>query len=121
MPAPLAADIARATRAAAIVAVEDAAVRTRQPGARDQLAAPRAGFWDAAADAAAVLGQAQALIGTERRRFQADVAGVLALATATTTPTVTLRDDGLAVNAPALVARIVIDDEAETTSLELMA
>lgn len=121
MPAPTAADIARATRLAAVATVSDAAVLTRQPGARDGSAAPRAGLWDALADAAAVLVQAQALIGTERRRFAVDVSGVLALAVSTATPTVQLIDAELAVNAPALVSRIVIDDDAETTSLEVMA
>lgn len=121
MPAPTAADIARATRAAAVASVDDAAVLARQPGARDGLANPRAGFWDTQADAAAVLAQAQALIGTERRRFQVDVNGALALAVSTATPTVQLIDGSLAVNAAALVSRIELDDDAETTRLELMA
>ncbi|OYZ15642.1 MAG: hypothetical protein B7Y35_06120 [Sphingomonadales bacterium 28-64-96] len=121
MPAPTAADIARATRPASIITSEDSAVLTRQPGARDGLASPRVGFWDSAADAAAVLTAAAALIGTERRRFQVQVGAVLALDASTATPAVQLIDAGLAVNAGGLTARIVIDDDAETTTLEVMA
>jgi hypothetical protein len=121
MAAPTATDIARGTRAAAVATVESSAVLTRQPGARDGLASPRTGLWDAVADATEVLTQAQALIGTERRRFGVDVAGVLNLAVSTATPTVQLIDAQLVVNAAALVSRIEIDDDAETTSLEAMA
>jgi hypothetical protein len=121
MPAPTAADIGRATRPAAIIERTDSAVLTRQPGARDGLASPRAGYWDAEADATQVLVQSAALIGTERRRFDVQVAGVLALDFSTATPTVTLIDAGLAVNGPAIVTRIEIDDDAGLTRLELMA
>lgn len=121
MPAPTAADIARATRPASTITSEDAAVLARQPGARDGLASPRVGFWDSAADATAVLSQAAALIGTERRRFLVQVQSVLALDASTATPAITLIDANLVVNAAGLAARIVIDDDAETTTLEVMA
>ena len=120
MPAPTAADVARATRPATIITAESATVLARQPGARDQLASPRAGFWDAAADASAVLAEAQALIGVERRRFSVTAVNMPALAVATVTPTVQLIDAGLAANMAALVSRIAIDDETETTALEVM-
>lgn len=120
MPAPTAADVARATRAASIATVESATVLARQPGARDQLAAPRSGFWDAAADAVEVLTQAQALIGTERRRFAVSVQALPALDASIATPTVQLIDATLAANMAVLVSRIVLDDETETAQLEVM-
>ena len=120
MPAPTAADVARATRAASIATLESATVLARQPGARDQLASPRTGFWDATADAAEVLTQAQALIGTERRRFSVTVQALPALDASTATPGVQLIDAALAANLPVLVSRLVLDDETETAQLEVM-
>ncbi|WP_310496489.1 hypothetical protein [Sandarakinorhabdus sp.] len=119
MPGPTADDVARATRAAAVDVRVDAAVLTRQPGARDQLATPRKGYWDAIADAAAVNTETAALIGTERRRFAVRVGGVLSIDASTVTPTVTLIDAGLAANGAFLISRIAVDDDAAATDLEL--
>lgn len=122
MPAT-AADVARATRAAVTDVQSDAAVLTRQPGARDGMASPRPGYFDSVADAAAVNAAAFALIGTERRRFAVRVNDVLeptgGFDCSTTTPAVTLVDASLAANGAFLVSRIELDDEAGVTALEI--
>ena len=122
MPAS-AADVARATRAAAIDIQSDAGVLARQAGARDNFASPRPGFWDSPANAATVNAAGFALIGTERRRFSVRVADVLELAgwldASQITPTVTLVDAALVVNGPMLISRIEIDDAAGITALEV--
>jgi hypothetical protein len=122
MPAT-ASDVARATRAATTDVQSDSAVLTRQPGARDGMAAPRRGYWDSAADAATVNAAAFALIGTERRRFGVRVGDVLeptgGFDCSTTTPAVTLVDAVMAVNAALLVSRLQIDDAAGVTVLEV--
>lgn len=122
MPAT-AADVARATRAAVTDVRESAAVLTRQPGARDGSLNPRAGYFDAIANAVTVNATTFALIGTERRRFGVRVQGVIeptgTFDASQTTPTVTLVDAALAANGPFLVSRMEIDDEAGTTTLEL--
>lgn len=112
-------DIARATRPAIADIQSSAPVMARQPGARDGLTDPRPGYFDSAADAATVNAAAFALIGTERRRFAVQVAEVVELDPSLVTPAVTLVDATLAVNGAFLVSRIVIDDEAGTTSLEV--
>lgn len=122
MPAT-AADVARATREAATDISSDAAVLTRQPGARDGLTNPRRGYFDNLADAATVNAAARALIGTERRRFAVRVGDVIeptgGFDASQVTPVVTLIDANLAANGAFLVARIEIDDEAGTTALEI--
>lgn len=122
MPAT-AADVARATRAAVTDVQSDAAVLTRQPGARDGLAAPRRGYFDSIADAATVNAAAFVLIGTERRRFAPRVGDVLeptgGFDCSTVTPAVTLVDATLSVNAACLVARLEIDDAAGATAMEV--
>jgi hypothetical protein len=122
MPAT-SADVARATREAVTDISSDAAVLTRQPGARDGLVSPRRGYFDSIADAATVNAAARALIGTERRRFAVRVGDVIeptgSFNASQVTPTVTLVDADLAANGTFLVARIEIDDEAGVTAMEL--
>lgn len=122
MPA-LSTDVARATRAVIVNIQSSGPVLARQPGARDGTLSPRTGYFDSAADAAVVNAAAFALIGTERRRFSVRVADVIepvATMDATlVTPTVTLVDASLAVDGPCLIARLQIDDEAGTTSMEV--
>ena len=119
MPAPTATDVARATRAAAIDVQSSSSVLSRQAGARANLETPRPGFFDSASDAATVNAAAFSLIGTERRRFAVLLQSVLDLDPSQATPAVTLIDTTLAANGAFLVARIEIDDAAETTGLEL--
>ena len=121
--AATAADVARATRAAATDIQSSSTVLTRQPGARDGLTSPRRGYFDSIADAATVNAAAFALIGTERRRFAVRVQDVIeptgSFDASQATPTVTLVDATLAANGAFLVARMEIDDEAGTTALEV--
>lgn len=122
MPAT-AADIAAATREAVAATWSDGAIRTRYPRARDDSGqdAP-GGNCDAIADAQVLVNARGALLGVERRRFAVvvqDVLWSLAAPESGTVPTVTLIDVEHAVNGPALVTRIEIDLNSETTSLEL--
>lgn len=113
------ADIGRAIRAAATAEWSSTAVKARYPNARDGLAEPGEGYFDALADAQAMADARGALLGTERRRFAVEVGGELWLDPAAGAPTVTLTDGELSVAAPHLVTRIELDLEAERTALEL--
>jgi hypothetical protein len=112
------ADIASATREAAVATWSDAAVKARYPSARDGLAEPAEGFFDAIADAQTVANARGALVGTERNRFAVPVAEVLWLDPSTGTPTVTLVVSEHAQNGAALAARLELDLDGESTGVE---
>lgn len=115
----LPADVQRATRAARIVTLSDASLRTTYPAARDGLQSPEAGFFESAADASTVLALKAELIGTYRRRFRVDVAGEVELDPTSVIPCWQLVDSDLDVNAPVMLARVEVDFEAETSALEV--
>lgn len=118
MPAT-AADIAGASRDAAVVAWADASIAARYPSARDGSVAPAVGFFDAAADAETMVNARGALIGTERRRFAVRAADVIWPSVSLAVPQAQLIDIEQAVSATFLAARIEVDLEAETTNFEL--
>lgn len=112
-------DIARAVRDAAVVQVEDAAIKGRYPNARDGRTAIAEGFFDNEADATACLNQRKALIGTERRRFAVRLEESTLIDPTSAIPCWQLRDTEQAIDAAVLTARIEVDLNAETTTLEL--
>lgn len=119
MPA-LPADISPATRSARIAKRSEAAIAARYPGARTQDGEPARGYFDSHADALSALAQRAALIGVERRRFAVAVHEVMLIDPATADiPTATLIDSEQPVAGAALVARIEVDLDGETTSVEL--
>lgn len=117
--AATAADIAAATRDASVAGWSDPAVAARYPSARDGSVSPAPGFFDALADAQAIINARGSLIGTERRRFAVSAADVIWPSVSTGIPQVQLIDGEQAVSATFLTARIEIDLEAEATNLEL--
>ena len=118
--AALPADIAAAARDAIKVTVSNATILSRFPRARDGLSAPATGYFDDDADALTNLTARQALIGVQgRRRFAVDVADVLLPDLSGALPSWTLIDAEQGVNGAFLAARIEVDFETETTSLEL--
>ncbi len=119
MPA-LPADIVRATRKARVIKREDSAVQTAFPNARDMLDAPQPGFFVDAADATSALVLAADLVGAFRRRFIVSIGDEVEIDPETSVPAWTLVDDESEVNGPVLVTRIEIDDETETTSVEVL-
>lgn len=118
MPA-LAPDIGRALRRAAIVEAENPAIKAIYAQARDGRSAPAAGYFDDEADAQAAMDDRLSLIGVVRRRFAAGVADMLFPDLSGGVPVWTLIDEDNDVNGPHLVARIEIDAETETTTMEL--
>ena len=119
MPA-LPEDIAAGTRPARVETRSDAAIKARYARARDGSEAPAEGFFDAAADAVTALIARAGLIGTERRRFKVVVDELIWPAPGAGLPTVTLIDPEHQVSAPALVARVAVSLEDETTTFEVM-
>lgn len=119
MPA-LPADIVRATRAARIVTRVDTAIQTAFDGARDAAQSPERGFFETAADATTVLNMKAALSGTFRRRFVVSVADEVWIDPLAGIPTATLIDSESGFSGPALVTRVEVDLENETTSLEVL-
>ncbi|OJY68704.1 MAG: hypothetical protein BGP16_05580 [Sphingobium sp. 66-54] len=118
--AALPADIAVATRAAAIVTVQDSAILARFPNARDASKAPATGYCDSAADTTTLLTARAALIGTQgRRRFLVQVHDVLVPNLDAGLPCWRLVDGEHDVDAVHLVGRIEVDFHEETTGLEL--
>ena len=115
----LPADVARAGREATIASVEDAAIKSRFPRARDGVKAPASGFFDSKADAQTALAARAALIGVVRRRFVVRAAEAIEPDIAAGIPVWRLIDAEQAVDGNHLTARIVVDFEAETTSVEL--
>lgn len=118
MPAT-AADIAAGTREVTLATWESAAIAARYPSARDASTNPPRAFFDGAADAQTVADSRGALIGVERRRFAVTLAEVQWPDLAAGVPTVQLVDAEQAANLPALVARIEVDLESESTSYEV--
>jgi hypothetical protein len=113
------ADIAAASRAAAVAGWADPAIAARYPSARDGLVSPAPGFFDSLADAQAMVNARGALIGTERRRFAVEVADVVWPTVSTGVPQVQLIDSEQAVSATFLAARVEIDLDTEATNYEL--
>ncbi|WP_156680070.1 hypothetical protein [Sphingomonas profundi] len=95
------------------------AIRSRYPSARDAIAAPAEGFFDAIGDAQAVIDARASLLGVERRRFVVVVQDVLWLDPSLGTPTVTLADSEQAAGGTFIVTGVEVDLDAGTTSLEL--
>lgn len=112
-------DVLRATRSARIVTRTDTAIRSAYPAARDGVQAPETGYFESAADGATVLTLKADLIGTYRRRFRVDVAGEPSIDPLTALPCWQLVDSDLDADLPVMLARIEIDHEAETASLEV--
>lgn len=115
----LAADIGAATRDAIIAQWADGGVIMRYPSARDAMASPATGYFDALADAETAIDQRGALIGVERRRFSIVVQEVLWFDPLAGMPTVRLVDPEQRADAAFLVSRIAVDLDAETTTLEV--
>ncbi|GAA4221549.1 hypothetical protein GCM10022253_27840 [Sphingomonas endophytica] len=112
-------DIAAATRAAAVATWSDGLTAGRYPNARDGTVTPAPGFFDRIDDAQAVANARGVLIGAERRRFAVDIEELVWPDVESGVPTVRLVDDEQRADLPCLTARIEIDLDAETTSLEL--
>jgi len=119
MPA-LPADIYAASRDVVNASWESATIASRYPSARDGTLEPAEGFFDDVVDAQVIADARGALIGVERRRFTGVAQGLQWPDLSAGTPTVTLTDGEQATTGlPALVARIELDLDAETTSYEL--
>lgn len=118
MPA-LAADIGRALRRAIIVEAEDPAIKAVYPQARDGRTAPAPGYYDDDADAQTAMGDRLAIIGVARRRFAVPLAALLFPDLSGGVPVWNLIDADNDVNGKHLTARIEVDAEAETTTMEL--
>lgn len=112
-------DIAAAIRAASIAVWSDGLTAGRYPNARDGTVAPAAGYFDRIDDAQAVANARGVLIGAERRRFAAEVQELIWPDVESGVPTMRLIDAEQNADLACLTARIEIDLDAETTSLEL--
>lgn len=115
----LPADIAAATREATLGGWTSQPIRDRYPGARESYSPPSEGFFDSAAHAEAAAAQRGALIGVERRRFTAPVHDLLWIDPTTGIPTYRLKDAAQTADLPVIPARVEVDLEAGTTTLEL--
>lgn len=118
MPA-LDADIGAGSRDSVVATWSDAAIASRYPSARDGGTEPSTGYFDAIADAQAVINARGALIGTDRRRFAAEVQDILVPALSVGVPQVQLIDAEQTVNGTFLASRIEVDLEQDRTSYEL--
>lgn len=118
MPA-LTADIARASRRATIVEAENPAIKAVYAQARDGRTAPSPGYFDSADDAQAAQDARIAMLGVVRRRFAVPVAEMIFPDLSGGVPVWTLTDAEHDVDGPHLVARIEVDAETETTTMEL--
>lgn len=112
-------DIAAGTREAVIATAFNSAIAARYPAARDAGASPSPGFFDSIVDAQTVVNQRAALIGTERRRFVVGVDEPVWPDVAAGLLQVRLVDGEQGANLAALVARIEVDLETESTALEV--
>lgn len=112
--------IAAGIREAQIESWADATIKGRYVRARDGSETPAEGFFDSAADAAAVLVARAALLGTERRRFKVVVDELVWPDPAAGIPTVQLIDDEQGVSAPGIVCRVEVNLESEQTVYEVM-
>jgi hypothetical protein len=118
MPADVA-DVAAASRASTVATWSDLALVGRYPNARDGTVLPATGYFDATADAETVGAARGALVGTERRRFAVDVQELIWPDVESGVPTMHLVDAEQRADLDCLTARIELDLDAETTSLEL--
>ena len=101
-----------------IVEATSAVMKARYgDAARDPKDDPFETFFDLAADAQAMASERLELIGTERRRFQPEIAGALELDFSETTPTVTMVDDERQVDQPSLVVSVTEDAGRDRTVL----
>ncbi len=112
-------DIAAASRATTVATWSDPVLIGRYPNARDGTVSPANGNFDAIADAQVVATARGALIGTERRRFAVDVQELIWPDVESGVPTMHLVDGEQRADLDCLTARIELDLDAETTSLEL--
>ncbi|MDX3885981.1 MAG: hypothetical protein QHC65_16275 [Sphingomonas sp.] len=112
-------DIAAGTREAVIVAWSNAAIQARYPSARDGSGQPSAGYFDRSEDAQTVMNDRAALIGVERWRFAVTIGDIVWPDPRFGLPTRRLIDSEQAVDRAALVSRIALDLDDETTSEEL--
>jgi len=93
-----------------IVETTSATMKARYgDAARDPKDEPFETFFDLSADAQAMASERLALLGTERRRFQIEVAGTLDLDLSAETPTVTVIDDDRQADLPALIVSVTED------------
>lgn len=118
MPA-LPEDIGAASRAVAVATWASPAVAARYPSARDGSITPADGYFDAIADAQTVVVARAVLLGTERRRFAAEVHDLLWPTIEAGVPQLRLIDAEQGVDGGFLAARVELDLEAETSTLEL--
>lgn len=112
-------DIAAASRDVVTATWADPAIAARYPSARDGSVAPADGYFDAVADAQAVVDARGALIGADRRRFSMIAHDIAWPSVSTALPQVRLVDAEQRADLPCLVARVELDLEAETTTYEL--
>jgi hypothetical protein len=117
--AATAADIGAASRDAVTVTWSNPTIAARYPSARDGTTSPAAGYFDASADAQAVIAARGALVGVERRRFAVGVSALVWPNVSAAIPQARLIDAEQAVSAVHLVSRLELDLETETTTLEL--
>ncbi len=113
------ADIAAATRDVVLATYESTTIAARYPSARDGTVTPADGYFDDVADAQTVIDARGDLIGVERRRFTVVAHEVIWLDPTEGLPTVRLIDAEQGTDANFIVARIEVDLDAETTTLEL--
>lgn len=116
----LPADIIRATRASRLVIRSDSAIKTLFPGARDGQAEPDPGYFENAADADTVLAIKAALIGAVRGRYIVEIGEEIDIDPFTSIPSFQLTDTELGIDKPALLCRLELDMETETTSIEVL-
>ncbi len=118
--AALPADIVRATRQARVVTHEDAAVKALFPDARDGSKSADPGYFENASDASAALALKAALNGTFRDRFIVSIADEVWIDPLAGVPTARVICPELGADLPALVTRVEVDMESETTKLETL-
>lgn len=113
-------DVVRVTRPARVVTRTDTAIQSAYPGARDAIRSPNRGFFESAADASTVLTAKAALVGARVRRFRVDIADLVWPDPLVEVPSYQLVDSDLGADLPAMLARIEIDLENETTAMEVI-
>lgn len=118
MPATLT-DIGAASRDVVTATWADPAIAARYPGARDGSIEAAAGYFDLLADAQTVANARGALIGVERRRFVVGLGSVEWPDILAGVPQAQLIDAEQGASGVFLAARIEIDLDAHTTTLEL--
>jgi hypothetical protein len=115
----LPADIAAATRPHIVVTNDDSAILTRFPTARDGIKSPAVGYFDDDADAATALAVRRSLVGTVRRRFGVTVQDEIVPDLSAGIPAWRLVDVEQGVDVIGLVGRLQLNEETESTSLEI--